>query len=108
MDVKIIKEVTEHHWELERAHMRKLYRSVRVAGVENMYIDCEEMKGYAQTNKLPWFTDEFSKIYRANTKAKILFASKCEEVRGNAKSLNTKSSSKKIGKQNDTNETSRV
>lgn len=85
MDVKIIKEVTEHHWELERAHMKKLYRSIRVSGVENMYIDCEEMKGYAQTNKLDWFNDDFSKIYRSNTKPKILFASKCEQPLSSAK-----------------------
>ena len=89
MDVKIIKAVTEHHWELERAHMKKLYRSIRVSGVENMYIDCEEMKGYAQTKKLDWFTDDFSKIYRLSSKPKILFESKCATnpyiVRDNAK-----------------------
>jgi len=85
IDVKIIKEVTEGHWDLERTHMYKLYKGVRVSGKENMYIDCEATKGYARTEMLDWYDDEFSNIYRAEKKPETLFASKPSTVRSTAK-----------------------
>lgn len=73
LDVKIIKEVTEDHWTIEREHMRKLYAKVRVSGINNMYVDCDSFKGYAQTNKLDWYTEEFSTMYRRSNEPKTLF-----------------------------------
>jgi len=73
LDVKIIKEVSEEHWELERPHMRTLYKGVRVAGKDNMYIDCEDIKGYARTEKLSWYDKDFSFMYQSESKPRTLF-----------------------------------
>lgn len=86
LDVKIIKEVTEDHWELERIHMKKIYRSVRVSGKENMYLDCEIYKGYGKTKMLDWFNDDFSNMFGKIT-SQVFFENKCEEPRDSAKSL---------------------
>src|SRR3989344_601974 len=43
IDVRIIKEVPEGHWDTERTHMRALYRTTSVIGNEWFYLDCAEM-----------------------------------------------------------------
>lgn len=67
IDIKIIKETNEGHWELERPHMKTLYQSIRPSGKENAYVDSEEFKGYTKCHKLEWYTDEFSNMYRTPT-----------------------------------------
>jgi len=82
LDVKIIKELNEQHWELERIHMKKLYRDARVTGKAMMFIDCDAIRGYAKNDVPTWYNDNFSTMYRKTQEVKTLFksASKCEEV----------------------------
>lgn len=81
LDVKIIKELNEGHWDLERRHMRAMYKNVRVAGKENMYIDSEDMSEYVQTPLLKWWTEEFSNMYRMRMRVRQLFATDYRSVR---------------------------
>lgn len=81
LDVRIIKEVNEDHWEIERPHMKALYRTVRVSGKENMYIDSDDFRGYAVTVLPVWYSEEFSKMYRQSEKPTVLFSTILKEMR---------------------------
>jgi len=65
VDVRVIKEVNEKHWELERSHMKKLYQDTHVFGKENFYIDSDEVKGYFNFTKPDWCVEELCNAYRA-------------------------------------------
>ena len=66
IDVRIIKEVNDMHYELERIHIKKLYEDVHVFGKENFYIDSDYIKGYNSFIKPVWFSEELSNAYRYN------------------------------------------
>jgi len=86
LDVRIIKEVSEGHWDTERPHMAKLYRETNIIGRENFFIDCDIYRGKESFEKPKWFSDDFSKAYK-NTKKKENFFTKifkCDELRNNA------------------------
>lgn len=74
IDVKMIKEVNEGHWELERPHMKKLYENFPVHGPENYFIDCDWERGKTSFEKPPWYTDEFSNAFRVSDKPVDLFS----------------------------------
>jgi hypothetical protein len=76
IDVRIIKEVNEKHWELERPHMKKLYEDVHVFGKENFYIDSDYVKGYKGFDKPEWWREEFSLAYRCYAKQEDFFGNK--------------------------------
>ena len=73
IDVKIIKEVNQGHWELERKHMQKLYENVRIFGKENFFIDCDDGRGDETFEKPEWFTEEMSMAYRSQSKKQDFF-----------------------------------
>ena len=66
IDVKLIKEVVEDHWELERKHMAVRYRKSKcaVVGKESYYLDSDEIKSKCNFKKPSWYTDELSNAYR--------------------------------------------
>jgi hypothetical protein len=73
IDVRIIKEVNEGHWSLERPHMKKAYENVNVFGKDKYFIDCDEVCGTYSFKKPSWFTEEFSMPYRVNAIPKDLY-----------------------------------
>lgn len=73
IDVVIVKEVAELHWELERPHMKKLYQDVHVFGKPNFYIDSDYVRGYKSFNKPVWWTEEMSYAYKSQTKTEDFF-----------------------------------
>lgn len=92
IDIKVIKEVNEGHWELERPYMKKLYQSIPVMGNNRFFIDSDDFRGLESFEKPEWFTDELSYAYK-NDEQKDFFAKvhskqkpRCDEkVRRNAK-----------------------
>lgn len=79
IDVRIIKEVNEAHWDCERLHMKKLYERSNVVGVDSFFIDSDIFKGKERFNKPAWFNDAFSNVY-ANVNYDISFFDKiCEK-----------------------------
>lgn len=64
IDIRIIKEVNEGHWEMERPHMNKLYRDTNIYGKEWFFIDSDFWRGREHFVKPDWFTDEFSNAYK--------------------------------------------
>jgi hypothetical protein len=74
VDVKIIKEVNEKHWELERPHMKKLYEDVHVFGKEDFFIDSDYLKGNKTFQKPKWWKEELSTAYRAQIKQEDFFS----------------------------------
>lgn len=73
IDVRIIKETNENHWALERPYMSKLYSSVVVFGNDNFYIDSDYIRSNQTFEKPEWFTEEFSRAYRTETKKEDFF-----------------------------------
>lgn len=73
IDVRIIKEVNEGHWELERKHMAKLYEDIVIFGKENFYLDCDYIRGQQSFNKPAWFSEDLSCSYRFNSIKKDFF-----------------------------------
>ena len=65
VDVKLIKEVVESHWELERPHMKRLYSDIYIKGVDKFFIDSDELREETRFTKPIWYTDELSSSYRA-------------------------------------------
>lgn len=103
IDVRMIKEVNEGHWELERTHMKKLYEGVAIYGKENFFLDSDWQRGKARFDKPEWFTDEFSNAFSIQDKPLNPFeealknaqkvhqgATKPDSVRTNAKSPENK------------------
>ena len=76
IDIKIIKEVNEGHWELERSYMKKLYQDIPIMGVNKFFIDSDNHRGVETFNKPKWFKDELSFAYK-NEVSKDFFK-KCE------------------------------
>lgn len=68
IDIKIIKEVNEGHWELERSYMKKLYSDYPIMGCENFFIDSDEIRGVENFEKPPWFSEKLSFAYRVGVK----------------------------------------
>jgi len=68
IDIKLIKEVSEGHWELERSYMKKLYQNQPVMGCENFFIDCDEVRGMENFDKPDWFSNELSFAYKVGKK----------------------------------------
>jgi hypothetical protein len=73
IDNKLIKEVNDKHWELERVHMKKLYEDIHITGVENYYIDSDAVKGRFKVTKPSWWIEELSFAYRSNNNKIDLF-----------------------------------
>lgn len=63
IDIRIIKEVNDGFWELERDFMRKLYQDVSVFGKETFFIDSEYDRGYKKFEKPEWFDELMSNAY---------------------------------------------
>lgn len=80
IDIKIIKEVTEGHWELERLFMKKLYENCSVMGNAYFFVDSDYMRGNERFEKPEWFDDKLSFAYR-NEVDKDFFS----KVRGKTK-----------------------
>jgi len=74
IDIKVIKEVNQDHWALERPHMAMLYKDTSVYGAKNFYIDSDYVKGYQQFERPDWFTEELSTSYRTQIIKKDFFA----------------------------------
>ena len=74
IDVKIIKEVNNKHWELERPFMNKLYRQVHVFGKENFFIDSDLVRGNKTFEKPTWWKEELSTAYRCHKVEEDFFA----------------------------------
>jgi len=68
IDIKVIKEVNESHWFLERPHMAKLYENYPVLGVEKFFIDSDYYRGMETFEKPEWFSDKLSYGYSNFTK----------------------------------------
>jgi len=96
IDNKLIKEVNDKHWELERSYMKKLYeKEAHITGVENYYMDSEYVKGEFKLNKPSWWLEDLSFSYKRSTKVDLFeeialqcakipkSAPKCAEVRQN-------------------------
>ena len=73
VDVKIIKEVNEKHWELERPYMKKLYEDIHIFGKSNFYIDSDYVKGYKTFNIPSWWNEDMSNAYRSQIKNEDFF-----------------------------------
>jgi hypothetical protein len=73
LDTKIIKEVNEKHWELERPHMKKLYEHLHITGKENFFIDSDYIKGYQLFQKPLWWKEDLSMAYRAISQKEDFF-----------------------------------
>jgi hypothetical protein len=73
VDIKIIKEVNEKHWELERVHMKKLYEHLHIFGKENFFIDSDYAKGYQMFQKPKWWTEDLSLAYGKASKKEDFF-----------------------------------
>ena len=73
LDVKMIKEVNDDHWALERPHMKVLYENHPIHGPENYFIDSDWERGKTTFEKPGWFTEEFSNAFRINEKPEDLF-----------------------------------
>ena len=81
IDVKIIKEVNEGHWDTERPHMKKLYSDTNIEGESWFFIDSDYYRGRERFEKPVWFTEELSKAFRnTNAETKTFF----EKVRETA------------------------
>tara|TARA_Y100000310_G_C20672539_1_gene811100 strand:+ start:1353 stop:2033 length:681 start_codon:yes stop_codon:yes gene_type:complete len=80
IDVRIIKEVTEGHWDVERPHMKKLYSSIYITGKDRFFVDSDVYRGEEYFDKPEWFTNEFSCVYRRETERKKTFFDKISEV----------------------------
>lgn len=74
IDVRVIKEVNEKHWELERPHMKKLYEDIHIFGKDGFYIDSDYVKGYKTFQKPEWWKEEYSNAYRTMTSKDNFFA----------------------------------
>lgn len=72
IDIRIIKEVNEGHWELERSYMKKLYSDYPVMGNNKFFVDCDFHRGLEQFSKPNWFTEKLSFAYR-NDESKDFF-----------------------------------
>jgi DNA replication protein DnaC len=66
IDVKILKEVNDGHFELERKHIKRLYEDIVVFGKENFYIDSDYVRGHQRFEKPEWFSEDMSISYRSN------------------------------------------
>jgi len=66
LDVKMIKEVVEGHWEMERPHMKKLYHNHPIHKPEWYFIDSDWKRGKCSFQKPGWYNDELSKAYSVN------------------------------------------
>ena len=69
IDVRIIKEVNEGHWDMERPHMNKLYSDTNISGAQWFFIDSDFWRGREHFCKPDWFTDEFSNAYKVQNNA---------------------------------------
>ena len=82
IDNKLIKEVNDKHWELERVHMKKLYeKDVHITGVENYYIDSDAVKGEFKVTKPSWWVEELSFAYRSHAQIDLFdeISKKCAQ-----------------------------
>lgn len=73
IDVKLIKEVVDSHWDLERPHMKKLYQDLYVKGVDKYFIDSDEIKEECRFDKPEWYTDEMSNAYSSKKVVRDIF-----------------------------------
>lgn len=64
IDIKVIKEINEGHWEMERPFMKKLYETIYVMGNDNFFIDSDYHRGNEKFEKPVWFSDKLSFAYR--------------------------------------------
>jgi len=92
VDVRIIKEVNEGHWDTDRPHMKKLYSKVKIDKAKDYFIDSDFIRGIKQFQLMTWFDDDFTLAYK-NQNTEIdnpserlrVFAKKCGLLRGDAK-----------------------
>lgn len=80
IDVRIIKEVNEGHWDMERPHMKQLYSDTFISGKEWFFIDSDFWRGKERFDKPDWFTEELSTVYRNEKIEKEDFFSKVRRV----------------------------
>ena len=81
IDVKMIKEIVEGAWELERPHMKKIYESHPIHGVENYYLDSDWRREKCSFEKPQWYTDEFSTAFSFNEEPTDVFKEALENGR---------------------------
>lgn len=74
VDIKVIKEVNEKHWELERPHMKKLYEHLHIFGKKNFFIDSDYVKGYQMFEKPEWWSEDLSLAYGKASKRENFFS----------------------------------
>ena len=80
IDVRIIKEVNEGHWDMDRPHMKKLYENTNISGQEWFFIDSDFWRG-REHFKLPvWFTSEFSNSYKLENATKEDFFKRVRQL----------------------------
>ena len=86
IDIRVIKEVNEGHWELERLFMKKLYENCNVMGNAFFFIDSDYMRGVERFERPDWFNENLSFAYRTDSKgdffAKVREKSEKCEMRG--------------------------
>jgi hypothetical protein len=73
IDVRMIKEVTDGHWEIERPHMKKLYENCPIHGVEYYYLDSDYVRGKHKFEKPEWYSEEFSTAFSYNEQPPDVF-----------------------------------
>lgn len=84
IDIKIIKEVNDGHFDLERPFMKKLYENLAIVGIENFFLDTDDYRGRETFEKPQWYTDEISFSYRNDKE--VDFFSKVDTARTDEKS----------------------
>ena len=64
IDIRIIKEVNEGHWETDRPHMKKLYSKINIDKPEDYFIDGDYMRGKKRFKLMDWYDEVFTTAYR--------------------------------------------
>lgn len=95
IDVRIIKEVSPGHWDLERTYMKRLYSHVQVFGKANFFIDCDFIRENSSFSKPEWFTDELSNAYNTKEQKEDFFSKLLRRYAGNGEHLRTNATEKK-------------
>ena len=67
IDVRIIKEVNEGHWEIDRPHMKKLYSKIDINNPKDYFIDSDYMRGRKRFELMEWYDEKFTTAYRIQT-----------------------------------------
>lgn len=80
IDVRIIKEVNEGHWDMERSHMKKLYSKTNISSPSDFFIDCDYIRGKQRFIQPSWYTLEFSTAYKNEITEEKSFFAKIAEI----------------------------